>query len=164
MPRPMKLFAAFFAGNITFIFLYASACWFISRLGITPYGRFMQAFFKGRSPEEAQAYIDANKPLFDLMMPQAAHFSNMVITPTVGLVAGIVIGLVVSTRDTKTAPVWSFVTIIPVLVVFWFWLSGDPFRGRYLLMLIIAVVGGGFIGNAISTRAPSRAGRRRSVK
>lgn len=158
MSRPIKLFAAFFGGNIAFIFLYATVCWFTARLGITPYGRFMQEFFSGRSTEQAREYIDANKVLFDLMMPEAAHFSNMVLTPTVGVIMGLVIGLIVSARDRTTALWWSFVSVMPVTAVFWFWMAGDEHRAQYLIFLVAAVMAGAFIGNEVSLRTPS--GRR----
>ena len=152
MNRPMKLFASFFAGNIVFAFLYAAVCWFVSRLDITPYGRFMTVFFKGRTPAEAQAYIDANRALFERMMPEAAQFSNMVVTPSVGLVMGLVIGLIVATRDWTTALWWSFITVMPVTAIFWFWSAGQDGRARYLLLLVAVTMAGAFVGNAVSTR------------
>lgn len=153
----MKLFASFFAGNIVFAFLYAAVCWFTSRLDVTPYGRFMTAFFRGRTPEEAQAHIEANMALFERMMVDAAHFSNMVVAPSVGLVMGLVIGLIVSEKD-WTAPLWwSFITVMPVTIIFWLWSAGQDGRAGHLLLLVAVVMAGAFIGNAISTRVLSGA-------
>ncbi len=151
MNKPMKIFAAFFAGNLVFVFLYAGVCWVISRLQITPYGRFMATFFKDRNPQEAQAYIEANQPLFDKMLPEAARFSNLFITPSVGLVMGLVMGLIVSTKDRTTAVVWSLISALPITILFWVRSSGEPYRAPYLLLFVAVVAAGGFIGNAVST-------------
>ncbi|MFQ5736396.1 MAG: hypothetical protein ACE5GY_05985 [Thermodesulfobacteriota bacterium] len=151
MNKTMKIFAAFFAGNLVFAFLYSGVFWVVSRLDVTPYGRLMTTFFKGRTPQEAQAYIEAHQALFDRMLPEAARFSNLFVTPSVGFVMGLVMGLIISTKEWKTPVVWSFISVLPITVLFWIWSGGEPNRAAYLLFLLAATVAGGFIGNVIST-------------
>ncbi len=150
MTKMMKLFAAFFTGNLVFVFFYAGICWLVSRLDVTPYGRFVNTFFKGRDPKQAQAYIEAHKALFDRMLPEAVHFSNLVITPFAGFVMGIIMGLIISTRDKTTAVIGSLVSAVPVTVLFWIKSGRELGTAPYLLLFLVVVAIGAFLGNAIS--------------
>lgn len=152
MNNKTRIFAAFFAGNMAFFFIYAFTCWALTAIGVTPYGRFIAAFFKGRTSDEAKAFIAANQALFDKMLPEASLFSNLVITPGVGLVMGVITGLIISARDLKTGIIWPMALALPVAILFWTRSSGEPYRAFYFLLLLALCGVGGLIGTLISSK------------
>ncbi len=152
MNNKIKIFAAAFAGNMAFFFIYAFVCWALTALDISPYGRFINAFFKGRTPEEANAFIAANQGLFNKMLPEASKFSSLVITPGVGLVMGIITGLIISSKDKFTGVVWPVILILPVSVLFWMRSGGEPGRPLYFILLLVFSGAGGLIGTLISSK------------
>lgn len=152
MNRKLRYFYAFFVGSLVFYFFYAFVLWALTTLKLSPYGRFVATFFKGKTSDEAKAFIEANKELFDQMLPAATHFSNIVITPTVGLAAGIVVGLILSARKATEGIVWSLVTVLPAAVMFWMKSSTEPYRAFYVA-LFLAITGlGGYIGTKIMSK------------
>lgn len=151
MDKKLRYFFSFFVGILVFFFLYVFVTWALTFLKITPYGKFVATFFKGRTPDEAKAFIEANKDLFNQMLPAATHFSNIVISPTVGLVTGIVVGLIVSSRRALEGVVLSLATVTPVAVMFWMKLASDPYRVLYVGLFYVITGVGGFIGTRIIT-------------
>lgn len=149
MNKKLRYFFAFFIGNLVFFFVYAFTTWALTMLKITPYGRFVATFFKGRSPDEAKVFIEANRELFNQMLPPATHFSNIVISPTVGLLTGIVAGLIISSKKTSEGVLWSLITVAPVAVVFWTKSAAEPYRLFYLALFLALAGTGGFIGTKI---------------
>lgn len=152
MNKKLKYFYAFFIGNLVFFFLNAFIAWALTYLKLSPYGRFVATFFKGRTSDEAKAFIEANRELFNQMLPPATHFSNIVISPTVGLVTGIVAGLILSSKKTSEGVIWSLVTVGPVAVIFWMKSAAEPYRVFYLALLLAITGVGGFIGTKIMSK------------
>lgn len=152
MNKKLRYFYAFFVGNLVFYFFYVFVLWALTFLKLSPYGRFVSTFFKGKTPDEAKAFIEANKELFNEMLPAANHFSNIVITPTVGLVTGIVVGLILSAKKTSEGVVWSLVTVLPAAVMFWMKSSAEPYRAFYLALFLAITALGGFIGTKIMSK------------
>lgn len=146
--KKTRYFAAVFAGNMVFFFFYAGLAWLLSLLNATPYGKFVNTFFKGRTKEDAKAFMEANKVVFDSMLKDAAFFSNVVITPSVGLVTGFVAGAILYSNR-RAAVIWSVLTVVPVSALLLVKSSGDPFRFVYFLMLIVAAALGGYIGSSL---------------
>lgn len=146
--KKTRYFAAVFGGNMVFFFFYAALAWLLTLLDITPYGKFVSAFFKGRTKEDAKAFMEANRPLFDEMLKDAALFSNLVITPFVGLVTGLVVGAVLYSNR-RNAVIWSVLTVVPVSVLLLVKSSGDSLRFLYFIMLLAAAALGGYIGSAL---------------
>lgn len=152
MNKKLRYFYAFFVGILVFFFLYAFVTWALTFLKLTPYGRFVSTFFKGRTSDEAKAFIEANRELFNQMLPTATHFSNIVISPTVGLVNGIVVALILSAKKTSEGVIWSLVTVLPVAVMFWMKSSAEPYRAFYLALFLVITALGGFIGTKIMSK------------
>lgn len=148
----LRVFTAFFVSSLVFFFLYSFIAWLLTNFGITPYGKFVATFFKGRNPEEAKVFIAANQELFSKMLPAAVKFSNLVINPFVGLVTGTVAGLIIPTKKPSVAVIWSLVFAIPVFVLFWAKTGSDPLKAIYLGVLLIAFASGGFAGNRIISK------------
>lgn len=146
--KKTRYFAAVFAGNMVFFFFYAGLAWLLSLLNITPYGRFVNAFFKGRTKEDAKAFMEANRPLFDEMLKDAAFFSNIAITPFVGLVTGLVAGAILYSNR-RAAVIWSVLTVVPVSALLLVKSAGEPLRFVYFLMLLGAAALGGYIGSSL---------------
>ncbi len=149
MNKKLKYFYAFFIGNLVFFFLNAFIAWALTYLKLSPYGRFVATFFKGRTSDEAKAFIEANRELFNQMLPPATHFSYIVISPTVGLVTGIVAGLILSSKKTSEGVICSLVTVLPWAVMFWMKSAAEPYRAFYLALLLAITGVGGFIGTKI---------------
>ncbi len=152
MNNKIRIFAAFFAGNMAFFFIYAFTCWALTALGVSPYGRFIAAFFKGRTSDEAKVFIAANQVLFDRMLPEASRFSNLFITPGVGLVMGVITGLIISAKDTKAGIIWPVVLTLPVAILFWTRSAGEPNRAFYFILLLALSSVGGLIGTIVSSK------------
>lgn len=146
--KKTRYFAAVFAGNMVFFFFYALVAWVLTLLDATPYGRFVNEFFRGRTKEEAAAYMEANRPLFDGMLRDAALFSNFVITPVVGLVTGLVAGAILYSNR-RNAVMWSVLTVVPVSALLLVKSAGDPLRPLYPVLLVGSAALGGFIGSAL---------------
>jgi len=149
MTKKLKYFYSFFVGNLVFFFLYSFITWALTFLKITPYGRFVATFFKGKTSDEAKTFIEANKELFDQLLPAATNFSNIVISPTVGLVTGIVAGLILSAKKTSVGVIWSLVTILPVTFMFWSKSAAEPYRVVYIALFLFVTAVGGFIGTKL---------------
>lgn len=152
--KKTRYFTAVFAGNMVFFFFYAGLVWLLARLDITPYGKFVNAFFKGRTKEDAKAFMEANRPLFDEMLKDAAFFSNVAITPFVGLVTGIVAGAILYSNR-RAAVLWSVLTVVPVSVLLLVKSAGEPLRVLYFLMLLAAAALGGYIGSTLLNKRKS---------
>lgn len=150
--KPIRVFAAVFTGMFTFFFFYAFIAWATTRLAITPYGRFVSTFFKGRTKEESKAFIEANKPMFDSMVVEATRFANFCMTPLVGFVTGIVVGLIIPSRKAVHGVIWSLLTVAPIAGFFWFKSATVPNRELYLLLLLAAAAVGGALGNRLSVK------------
>lgn len=150
--KPIRVFAAVFTGMFTFFFFYAFIAWVTTKLAITPYGRFVATFFKGKTKEESKAFIEANKPMFDSMVVEATRFSNLCMTPLVGFVTGVVVGLIIPSRKVVHGVIWSLLTVAPIAGFFWFKSAAVPNRGLYLLLLLAATALGGLWGNRLSVR------------
>lgn len=149
--KKTRYFAAVFTGNMVFFFLYAGVVWVLTLLNATPYGKFVNTFFRGRTKEDAKAFMEANQVVFDQMLKDASFFANVVLTPSVALVTGLVAGAILYPRR-KMAVVWSLVTVIPVSILLLAKSAGEPWRILYFLMLLVAAAIGGFIGSAILSR------------
>lgn len=146
MKKLKVLFIAFFAGNMLSLFVYALILWVVTNFNITPYGRFVSTFFKGKTPEEAKAYMETNKDLFNKMLPDATHFSNFCITPSVGLFMGFVVGAITATEkdfaSVRHGFLLSVFTAVPFAALFWVKAGAVP------ALLFLGIVGvGGVIGN-----------------
>ncbi|MBI5492688.1 MAG: hypothetical protein HY893_07130 [Deltaproteobacteria bacterium] len=152
MNNKIRIFAAFFAGNMAFFFIYAFILWALTALKVSPYGRFMATFFKGRTSDEAKAFIAANQGLFDRMLPEASRFSNLFITPGVGLVMGVITGLIISAKNIKAGIIWPVVLTLPVAILFWTRSAGEPNRVFYFILLLALSGVGGLIGTLISSK------------
>lgn len=153
--RRIRIFTAFFVGYIAFFLLYAFLTWVFTLLNITPYGRFVAAFFKGRKPEEARAYIEANKELFSMMLPRAVWFSNVFITPSVGFVLGLVIGLIATQKENQAPSaslIWAFLSALPISIFFWVKSGADPNSAVYLALFLFVTGAGGLTGNRIAKK------------
>lgn len=145
--KKTRYFAAVFTGNMVFFFLYAGVAWVLTLLNVTPYGKFVNTFFRGRTKEDAKAFMEANRVVFDQMLMDASFFANIVLTPFVGLVAGLVVGAILY-PDRKMAVVWSLITVIPVSILLLIKSSGEPLKLLYFLMLLGAAVLGGLIASS----------------
>lgn len=152
MNKKLRYFFSFFVGNLVFFFLNAFINWALTFFRITPYGRFVATFFKGRTSDEAKVFIEANKELFNQMLPPATQFSNMVIIPTAGLVTGIVVGLIMAAKNTTTGVIWSLVTVAPLAVTFWVKSAGEPSRAFYVALFLVISGAGGFLGARIMAK------------
>lgn len=144
----VRAFAAIFAANLAFFFAYGAAAWLLTSLKATPYGRFVAEFFKGRSREEANAYIEANRAAFEEMMRDATAFSNLFMTPAVGLVMGFVAGIVIW-RGKRAGAVWALFAAIPPALLFMARPGGNV---AYLFLLLAAAALGGLAGGAVSAK------------
>lgn len=147
----VKVFTAVFTGNMVFFFLYAAIAWGLTFLRITPYGKFVSAFFKGRTRDEAKAYMQANQETFNSMLAEAARFSNLFITPLVGFVMGAVVGLIIGPKR-RACVIWSLISVAPLALLFLVKSGADPMRFAYLLLLLGFTALGGFAGSALSER------------
>jgi hypothetical protein len=145
--KKTRFFAAVFAGNMVFFSMYAAAAWLFAFLDITPYGRFVNAFYRGRTAEEASAFMEANRVLYDVMLKDAAFFSSVVISPFVGLAAGFAAGVILH-ANRRGALLWSVLTVVPVSALLLVKSAGDPLRFLYLVMLVAAAALGGYLGSA----------------
>ena len=152
--KRLRIFAAFFAGNIFFFFLSSLVLWLLTRYEISPYGRFVATFFKGRKPEEAQAAIDANKALFDALLPQAVRFSDLFVMPAVGFLMGCIVGAIMRGSRWYAGPVWALIIAGPVSIFFLVRSEGAE-RFPYLAVFLALIALGGFAGNAFANRAAS---------
>lgn len=146
--KKTRYFAAVFTGNMLFFFLYAGLAWVLTLLNVTPYGKFVNTFFKGRTKEDAKAFMDANKVVFEQMLSDASFFSNVVLTPFVGLVTGLVVGAILY-PNRKMAVLWSFITVVPVSILLLVKSSGIPFKFVYFLMLLASAVIGAFVSSTV---------------
>jgi hypothetical protein len=144
--KKTRCFIAVFAGNMVFFSLYAAAAWLFALLDITPYGRFVNAFYRGRTAEEASAFMEANRVLYDVMLKDAAFFSSVIISPLVGLAAGFVAGAILHSNR-RAALLWSVLMVVPVSALLLVKSSGDPLRFLYLFMLIVSAALGGYLGS-----------------
>lgn len=151
-----RKFTTVFAGNLVFFFLSSLITWVLGALGVTPYGRFVKTFFKGRTREEAQAFIDANRDLLAQMLPDAMRFSNLVIMPFSSLVTGIVAGLIISSAHkeggVKRGIIWSLITIAPMAAFLVGKAKGAPEVLAYLPLMAAAVALGGAIGGRLGEK------------
>lgn len=149
--KKTRYFAAVFTGNMVFFFLYAGLAWVLTLLNATPYGKFVNTFFRGRTREDAKAFMDANRVVFDQMLKDASFFSNIVLTPVVGLVTGLVVGAILY-PNRKHAVIWSFITVIPVSILLLAKSSGEPLKFLYFFMLLGAAALGGFIASTVLSK------------
>ncbi|OGP22133.1 MAG: hypothetical protein A2054_04795 [Deltaproteobacteria bacterium GWA2_55_10] len=146
-----RIFAALFAGNLLFFFFYAGLAWALTYFKITPYGRFVAEFFKGRTREGATEYIQANKALFDSMLMDAARFANIVLTPLAGFVMGLLVGAVLS-ADRKKALIWSVIAALPAALLFVVKSGGEITNIAYLPLFLGATALGGVLGSLALNR------------
>lgn len=152
-----RIFAALFAGNLLFFFFYAGLAWVLTYFKITPYGRFVAEFFKGRTREGANEYIEANRALFDSMLMDAARFANIVLTPLSGFVMGLLVGAVLF-DNRKRAVVWSIIAALPAAILFVAKSGGEMANIAYLPIFIIATAVGGFLGSLALSRGRKEEG------
>ncbi|MBI1912862.1 MAG: hypothetical protein HYS21_12795 [Deltaproteobacteria bacterium] len=152
-----RIFAAFLTGYVAFIAIYGFITWALTSLKITAYGRFVSTFFKGRKPDEAKAFIEANKGVFEQMLPEATRFSNIVITPSVSLILGIIVGLIIASRQKFMGSVWALTVAAPLGILFWVKSMGEPDKAMYLILMLAASAIGGYIGNLIASKTYAKA-------
>ncbi|HEY4707944.1 MAG TPA: hypothetical protein VII64_10835 [Thermodesulfobacteriota bacterium] len=146
-----RIFAALFAGNLLFFFFYAGLAWALTYFKITPYGRFVAEFFKGRTREGATEYVQANKALFDSMLIDAARFANLVLTPLAGFVMGLLVGAVLF-DNRRRAVVWSVIAALPAAALFLAKSGGEMANIAYLPVFLIATALGGLLGSLALNR------------
>lgn len=149
--KKTRYFAAVFTGNMAFFFLYAGVVWVLTLLNATPYGKFVNTFFRGRTKEEAKAFMEANTVVFDQMLKDASFFANLFLTPSVALVTGFVVGAILYPHR-RNAVIWSFITVIPVSILLLVKSSGEPLKFLYFLMLLGAAALGGFIASSLVSK------------
>lgn len=149
--KPMKktrIFAAVFGGNLVFVFFNAAIAWALAFFNITPYGRFVAAFFRGRTREEAAARIGSEKALFDSMLAEASTFANLFLTPVSGFVMGFFAGAMLA-KNRRLAIVWSVLAASPLSVFFLVKAGGGPERLMYLALFLAMTALGGIAGSAV---------------
>lgn len=146
-----RIFAAVFGGNLLFVFFNAAIAWALAFFDITPYGRFVAAFFRGRTREEAAARIESERALFDSMLAEASSFANLFLTPLSGFVMGLFAGAVLA-KDRKLAIVWSIFAAAPLSAFFLFKSGGGTESLPYLALFIAMTALGGIIGSALANK------------
>ena len=124
--------AALFVGYLLFFFVFSFTCWLVTFLEVTPYGRFMATFFKGRTPEEIKAILEAKTASFREAFFEAKRFSNFYMLPGVVFVTGSVVGII----SKVSAPGIGLVFSIPISLFFWI-KSGDETDTIACILLII---------------------------
>lgn len=146
-------FIAFFVGNGVFFFFNAVVLWAITALDITPYGRFVARFFKGRTRDEAKEFIVGNKAVFDQMLPEAVRFSNLCILPVAALAMGVVVGLIMRPEKKVQGALWSVAFALPMAFMF-ISKSGasDPYVILSLSLFLVAAAAGGLTGALAASR------------
>lgn len=154
--KKTRVFAALFAGNMFFFLFYAGLAWALAFFNVTPYGRFVAAFFKGRTREAANGHIAANRALFDSMMKDAASFANLALTPLAGFLMGVLVGAILS-ENRKLGVIWSVVAAAPVSVLFLVKSGSGPATLPYLALLLAATALGGLLGGSLKKKGPEEA-------
>ncbi|MBI5642790.1 MAG: hypothetical protein HY954_04880 [Deltaproteobacteria bacterium] len=152
MNRKVRIFFAFFAGNLFYFFFYSFLTWAFTALKITPYGRFVSTFFKGRTPDEAKEFIAGNHELFNELLPAAARFSNIVINPAAGVVLGIVAGMIMSSKGKSGSIIWSLIAAAPMAILFLAKAEGGAEKVLYLALFLLFSAAGGYIGDILIKR------------
>ncbi|MBI5561894.1 MAG: hypothetical protein HY894_03440 [Deltaproteobacteria bacterium] len=150
-PVWVRIFTALFAGYMAFFFIHAAVNSLLVALGITPYGRFVAQFYKGRSKEEATAFIEANRALYDAMLPAATAFIDLAVTPAVGLIAGMIIGAITATAW-RSGLKWTVIASAPVLLFFWGRSERDAMGIVHAAMLFALMTAGGFAGDRLARK------------
>lgn len=153
----LRVFVAFAVSNFAFVGIYSAACGVITFFNVTPYGIFVSKFFKGRTADEAKAYIEANKELYTIMMPEAVRFSNAFITPLAGFIMGLIAGAILATADKdrsiKRGAVWSAITALPLTALYLAKSKGEPHGAIVYIVLFLAVAtAGGALGYGAARR------------
>lgn len=146
MTSKKKIFAAFFAGNLVFFFFYSLVLWLLTVFKVSPYGRFVSTFFKGRTKDDAKAFIEANKALFDQMLPEAVSFSNLCVMPLVGFVTGVLAGMIMAPEKKQGGAFWGFLVVLPVSLMFVIKSGINPGAFGALALLWVFTAAGGIIG------------------
>lgn len=149
--KRLRIFAAFFAGNIFFFFVFSLVLWLLTRYEISPYGRFVATFFKDRKPEEAKAAIEANQALFDELLPQAVRFSDLFVMPAVGFLMGFIVGAIMRGRQWYAGAVWALIIAGPVSILFLARSAGNE-KLLYLAVFLALTAIGGVVGNAAANK------------
>ncbi|MBI5453023.1 MAG: hypothetical protein HY956_00175 [Deltaproteobacteria bacterium] len=156
--KRLRIFAAFFAGNIFFFFVFSLVLWLLTRYEISPYGRFVAAFFKGRKPEEAKAAIEANQALFDELLPEAVRFSDLFVMPAVGFLMGGIVGAIMRGRQWYAGAVWALIVAGPVSIFFLARSAGNE-KFLHLAVFLALTAIGGVVGNAAANKAAGGAAK-----
>ncbi|HBG47063.1 MAG TPA: hypothetical protein DDW94_08750 [Deltaproteobacteria bacterium] len=154
--KKTRIFAAVFAGNMLFFFFYAGVAWALTFFNITPYGRFVAEFFKGRTKEAAKEHMEANRELFESMLKEASTFANLVLTPLAGFVMGVLIGVILS-KNRRSAIVWSLLAAAPVSIIFLVKSGGGLSSFIYLAFFLVVTALGGLFGSSIVKKGPEEA-------
>lgn len=149
--KKTRYFAAVFTGNMLFFFLYAGVAWVLTLLNATPYGKLVNTFFRGRTKEEAAAFVEKNRALFEQMLADASFFANLVINPAVAFAAGFAVGAILN-PDRKMAVLWSSLTVVPVSLLLLVKSAGDPLRLVYFVLLLVAASVGGFVASGVVSK------------
>ncbi len=145
---------ALFAGNLLLFFLFSLVLFVLTHFEVTPYGKFVAKFFKGRTPEESKAFIEANRELFNTMLPSARSFSNLYILPSLTFVMGFVAGLIAD----RNRPVVGLLAALPLALLFMARQSGEPEKLFYVVMIFAASSVGAFAGGMLIERRKAEYG------
>lgn len=146
-----RIFAAVFGGNLVFVFFNAAISWALASFNVTPYGRFVSAFFKGRTREETASLMEADRAIFDSMLAEASSFANLFITPAAGFMMGLFAGAVMG-KDRKLSLIWSALAALPLSLFFVMKSGGWQERSLYLVLFIVSTALGGLAGSVIFNR------------
>lgn len=146
--KKTRIFAAVFGANLLFVFFNAAISWALAFFNITPYGRFVAAFFRGRTREETAARIESDRALFGSMLAEASTFANLFLTPASGFVMGLFAGAMLA-KKRRLAAIWSIFAALPLSLFFLVKSGGGHERFLYLILFIAMTALGGLAGSAI---------------
>lgn len=151
----VRVFTAIFAGYMGFFFLHAAINSALTAFGITPYGRFVAYFYMGRTKDEAKTFIEANTALYNEMLRGALMFSNIVVTPVAGLIAGLIIGAITATAQ-RSGFIWTVIAAVPMALFFWGRSERDAASLVWIAVLFILMSVGGAAGDRLVRRRANR--------
>ncbi|MEE9613937.1 MAG: hypothetical protein V3W31_03155 [Thermodesulfobacteriota bacterium] len=144
----VRNFASLFTGTLFFLFFYIGLCWVLGYFEITPYGKFTAEFFKGRTAEESDAFIKANRELFDKALPGATTFSNLVMAPIVAVLSGLVAGVIAGRRGA----LMGFIVVLTPAFMVLAKSAKDPMTLGSILFMVGCAVIGGTMGERVACR------------
>ncbi|MBW7957365.1 MAG: hypothetical protein H3C68_05675 [Deltaproteobacteria bacterium] len=150
-----RIFAAVLGGNLIFVFFNAAIAWTLAFFNVTPYGRFVAAFFRGRTREEVAARIGSDRALFDSMLAEASSFANLFLTPVSGFVMGLFAGAMLA-KNRRLAVIWSVLAALPLSLFFIMKSGGGHEKFLYLVLFIAVTALGGLAGSAFFVKATSK--------